>query len=69
MDPRDRFGSDAPIITKADAERALLLEQQRWIDGYFCVYDLIREHGVDQVLSWVRSSVCIQVGGDDGGQS
>lgn len=68
MDPRDRYGSDAPIvslpvITAADAERARSDEEQlaKALD-FHTVYDLIKRRGPDQVLQWVKDAVILQYG-------
>jgi len=62
-DPRDRYGSDVPILTHAQALKSLAEEQRRLhTEAFDVLMRLVADYGPDQVLTWVYRAIALQHG-------
>jgi hypothetical protein len=65
-DPRDRYGSDVPIMTPQHVLASLAEEQRRLhTQAFDVVWHLIADYGAEQVLAWVHRAIALQQGAPD----
>ena len=60
-DPRDRFGSDAPIITKRDVETVITdMESVTEILAFDQLYQLVGRYGFRIIQAWAQRASDMQ---------